>query len=49
MTMRAQSIFGLGALLAYVVIFGGLQLCDLFRERRLQKKLGKDYEGPLAD
>jgi hypothetical protein len=47
--MRAQSIFGLGALLVCVVICIGLQLGDLIRERRLQKKLGKDYEGPLAD
>jgi hypothetical protein len=44
-----QHLVGIGALLAYLFIFVALSLGDAIRERRLQKQLGKNYEGPAAE
>lgn len=46
---KGQILLAVGALTAYLVLFAALALVDLIQERRLQKKLGKHYEGPLAD
>lgn len=48
-TTPPQALIGLSALFAYLFIFVVLSIGDAIRERRLQKKLGKNYEGPAAE
>ena len=49
LTNKLQLLIVGGAMIAYLVVFLGLALTDLIRDRQLQKKLGVNYEGPLAD